>query len=211
MLKEIMRRGTSSLGTDVPSEREINHLAARSDEEFWLFEKMDEERRRKENYRSRLMEEHEVPDWAYAAPDNKETKGKGFEYESRNLSGKRKRKEVVYMDTISDIQWMKNAENGVDVTRSSFREKKREILVDATRSDVASNSEVGKKKVRVVKIENLKYENRSMASEGTTEDTLSLNARRSKFEVEFPQKTEDGEHNVLTWKVHKRKRSKLIS
>ncbi|KAH7856443.1 hypothetical protein Vadar_001502 [Vaccinium darrowii] len=211
MLKEIMRRGTSSLGTDVPSEREINRLAARSDEEFWLFEKMDEERRRKENYRSRLMEDHEVPEWAYTAPDNKETKGKGFEYESRNLIGKRKRKEVVYMDTISDVQWMKNAENGVDMTRSSFRENKREILVDATGNDVASNSEVGKKKVRVVKIENLKYENQSMAGEGTTEDTLGLNARRSKFEVEFPQKTDDGEHNVLTWKVHKRKRSRLIS
>ncbi|KAK6139067.1 hypothetical protein DH2020_027190 [Rehmannia glutinosa] len=36
MLEEIMRRGTSALGTDVPSEREINRLAARSDEEFWL-------------------------------------------------------------------------------------------------------------------------------------------------------------------------------
>ncbi|KAL5981073.1 hypothetical protein ACLOJK_028993 [Asimina triloba] len=75
ILQAIMRSGTSSLGTDVPSEREINRLAAQNEEEFWLFEKMDEERRQRENYRSRLMEEHEVPDWAYAAPDNGERYG----------------------------------------------------------------------------------------------------------------------------------------
>ncbi|XP_058192879.1 probable ATP-dependent DNA helicase CHR12 [Rhododendron vialii] len=211
MLKEIMHRGTSSLGTDVPSEREINRLAARSEEEFWLFEKMDEERRRKENYRSRLMEEHEVPEWAYTTPDNKESKGKGFDYESKNLSGKRKRKEVVYMDAISDTQWMKNAENGLDMTRNSVREKRREILVRGIGNEVASNSQVGKKKVRVVKIENLKHENVSMVSKGTTEDTLSLNSNKSNIEVEFSQKTEEGERNVLLWKVHKRKRSRLVS
>ncbi|KAJ7524963.1 hypothetical protein O6H91_17G029800 [Diphasiastrum complanatum] len=70
MLEEIMRKGTNALSTDVPSEREINHLAARSDEEFHLFEDMDEERRNEEEYRSRLMEEHEVPDWVFFQPEN---------------------------------------------------------------------------------------------------------------------------------------------
>lgn len=50
MLQEIMQKGTSSLGTDVPSEREINRLAARNEEEYWLFEQMDEERRQRERY-----------------------------------------------------------------------------------------------------------------------------------------------------------------
>ncbi|KAJ0533093.1 putative DNA helicase chromatin remodeling SNF2 family [Helianthus annuus] len=113
MLKEVMRRGTSSLGTDTPSEREINRLTARSEEEFWLFEKMDDERRQKERYRSRLMEDHEVPDWAYTKPDNpKDMRGKGFDYETANLSGKRRRKDVVYADTISDWQFMKAVELG---------------------------------------------------------------------------------------------------
>ena len=66
LLQEILRRGTSSLGTDIPSEREINRLAARTDEKFWLFEKMDEERRLRENYKSRLMDGNEVPDWVFA-------------------------------------------------------------------------------------------------------------------------------------------------
>ncbi|KAM0031482.1 putative DNA helicase chromatin remodeling SNF2 family [Helianthus debilis subsp. tardiflorus] len=113
MLKEVMRRGTSSLGTDTPSEREINRLTARSEEEFWLFEKMDDERRQKERYRSRLMEDHEVPDWAYTKPDNpKDMRGKGFDYETANFSGKRRRKDVVYADTISDWQFMKAVELG---------------------------------------------------------------------------------------------------
>ena len=119
-----MRRGTRSLGTDVPSEREINRLAARSDEEFWLFEKMDEERRQKENYRSRLMEDHEVPEWAYSKPDNKENDTKGFN--SGSITGKRRRKEVVYVDTLSDLQWMKAVENG-DI-KALWQRKKKEQL-----------------------------------------------------------------------------------
>ncbi|KAL6971511.1 putative ATP-dependent DNA helicase chr12 [Sarracenia purpurea var. burkii] len=212
MLEEIMRRGTSSLGTDVPSEREINRLAARSEEEFWLFEKMDDERRQKENYRSRLMEEHEVPDWAYTAPDNKEGKGKGFDYESKNITGKRRRKEVVYVDTLSDLQWMQAVEKGEDViTRHSNRGKRRENLLAMGNEVIISNSTEGEKKVLEVKSENV-----SVASEATSEDTASLDFKRSKSEAEYVQKTETqgiGESgwNALTWKPHKRKRSSLVS
>lgn len=124
MLEEIMRKGTSSLGTDVPSEREINRLAARSDEEFWLFEKMDEERRQKENYRSRLMDDHEVPEWAYSAPDSKAAKSKGFD--ASGITGKRKRKEVVYADTLSDLQWMKAVENGEDISKLKVKGKRKD-------------------------------------------------------------------------------------
>lgn len=123
MLEEIMRKGTSSLGADVPSEREINRLAARSDDEFRMFEKMDAERRQKENYRSRLMEEHEVPEWAYSAPD-KVTASKGFDYS--NISGKRPRKEVrSYADGLSDLQFMKAVESGEDVSMFSGKGKRR--------------------------------------------------------------------------------------
>ncbi|GKV19562.1 hypothetical protein SLEP1_g29803 [Rubroshorea leprosula] len=81
MLEEIMCRGTSSIGKVVPSEREINGLAARTDEEFWMFEQMDEERKVKENYRPRLMEEHE---WMKAV-ENGEDMAK--------LSSKRKKRD----------------------------------------------------------------------------------------------------------------------
>nr|GEY49300.1 probable ATP-dependent DNA helicase CHR12 [Tanacetum cinerariifolium] len=109
----VMRKGTSSLGTDTPSEREINRLTARSEEEFWLFEKMDDERRQKERYISRLMEDHEVPDWAYTKPGNPmDMRGKGFDYETADLTRKRRRKEVKYADTLNELQFMKAVEHG---------------------------------------------------------------------------------------------------
>lgn len=116
LLEEIMRRGAQSLGTDVPSEREINRLAARSEDEFRLFEKMDEERRKKEGYKSRLMEQHEVPEWVFHVP--KSTLANQFEA-GGEISGKRKRKEVIYTDALSDSQYFKAFEEGEDFSGSS--------------------------------------------------------------------------------------------
>ncbi|CAH1449703.1 unnamed protein product [Lactuca virosa] len=167
MLKEVMRRGTSSLGTDVPSEREINRLTARSDEEFWLFEKMDDERKQKERYRTRLMEDHEVPDWAYTKPDNpKDMRGKGFDYETAHLSGKRRRKEVVYADTLSEMQWIKAVEHGGDqvgkskprrdVSRNSVEDEGVEVkIVSEGILERGSASASGLKRVRSPKSENV--------------------------------------------------------
>ncbi|KAI3443219.1 uncharacterized protein J3R85_000141 [Psidium guajava] len=143
MLEEIMRKGSRSLGTDVPSEREINRLAARSDEEFWLFEKMDEERRQRENYRSRLMEEHEVPEWAYSTPDAKAGKSKGFDHDVSNITGKRRRKEVLYADTLSDLQWMKAVENGEDISKRSGRGKRKNYPLSESNGLIGTGSEPG--------------------------------------------------------------------
>ncbi|GLJ26578.1 hypothetical protein SUGI_0515320 [Cryptomeria japonica] len=133
MLREIMRRGTNSLGVDVPSEREINRLASRNDDEFWLFEKMDEERRQKEGYRSRLMEEHEVPEWAFCVTNNEKSNQNldGID----QISGKRRRKEVIYTDILSETQWMKAVEGGADMTQMAKsqlakRIKKKQQLLD---------------------------------------------------------------------------------
>lgn len=208
MLEDIMRRGTSSLGRDVPSEREINRLAARSDEEFWMFEKMDEERRQKENYRSRLMEDHEVPDWAYAPPETKDSKGKGFDYESANVSGKRRRKEVVYADTLSELQWMKAVENGEQSTKQSRRGRKKEHVPPVANELVYNPA--GEK--RVVDLS----EPVSVLSETTSETTSGSNLKRSKPETsnsarqEFQgTKSDNLKGPGLTWKPYKRKRSNL--
>ncbi|XP_059311847.1 probable ATP-dependent DNA helicase CHR12 [Lycium ferocissimum] len=209
MLEEIMRKGTSTLGTDVPSEREINRLAARSDEEFWLFEKMDHERRQKECYRSRLMEDHEVPDWAYATPDSKE-KGKGFLYESANLTGKRRRKEVVYADTLSDVQWMKAVENGDDFFKQSGKGRNRDhqsVSNGELRSGIAEAERNG---------QDLKPETVSVVSEATSEDTFGITPQR--FKSESASSMRNDYHDLtgscldgLSWKAHKRKRSSLVS
>ncbi|KAI3704102.1 hypothetical protein L1987_74315 [Smallanthus sonchifolius] len=185
MLKEVMRRGTSSLGTDTPSEREINRLTARSDKEFWLFEKMDDERRQKERYRSRLMEDHEVPDWAYTKPDNpKDMRGKGFDYETANLSGKRRRKDVVYADTLSDWQFMKAVEHGEHPGKS--------------RRDQPTSSNYVEDDVLELKI----------VSEGTTERGSESTLKRSRSPKNEHVGVDEGGSvggDLPTWKTHKKR------
>lgn len=207
MLEEIMRRGTSSLGTDVPSEREINRLAARSDEEFWLFEKMDEERRQKENYRSRLMEDNEVPEWAYSKPDNKDGATKGTD----SITGKRRRKEVVYADTLSDLQWMKAVENGEDIPKLSGKGKRKNHFQPET--SAASNNSNGGEEEKVVEL----TENTPLVSEGTSEDTYQYQTpapKRLKTEAESTEKHDyygvgasGWNGQILTWNTHRKKRS----
>ncbi|EFJ21556.1 hypothetical protein SELMODRAFT_176282 [Selaginella moellendorffii] len=123
LLEEIMRKGTSNLSADVPSEREINRVTASSEEEFELFEEMDEERRKDEGYRPRLMEEHEVPEWVFLKTDDIATNN-----DSTPLEGKRKRKEVIYSDILSDSQWLKAVEDGQDVTEVALSKRTRSSL-----------------------------------------------------------------------------------
>lgn len=203
-----MRRGSSSLGTDVPSEREINRLAARSDEEYWLFERMDEDRRQKENYRSRLMEEHELPDWVYSAL-NKDDKVKAFD--SSSVTGKRKRKEVVYADTLSDLQWMKAVENGQDINKLSAKGKRRNHLpVD---SHAQTSDDTGAEEM-FLELSN------AVTNERSSEDTFDVTPASKRLRHEEislrKHETEDvgvsglNEH-VFSWNTHRKKRSSYLS
>ncbi|GBG79414.1 hypothetical protein CBR_g29561 [Chara braunii] len=127
MLEEIMRRGTEKLGKDVPTERDINRLAARDEGEFEFFEKMDEERRR-EDSRSRLMEEHEIPSWVFLEEPAEDKSRTGKAGDAGGVMGKRRRKEVVYADVLSDNQWLKIIEDGEDlgeVIREKIRRRRR--------------------------------------------------------------------------------------
>lgn len=206
MLKEIMHRGTSSLGRDVPSEREINRLAARSDAEFWLFEKMDADRKKYEGYRSRLMEDHEVPDWAYTPPETLESKSKGF---GTNITGKRRRKKVTYVDALSDSQWMKAVESGEDMSMFSMRNGG---YLPSEENDLASNNTEEEKKSTELR------NDVTIISEGTSEDTLGPTPKRlisdlANFENSEEQQSVGGSSwsgRILTWKTHKRKRSSYV-
>ncbi|GAU14882.1 hypothetical protein TSUD_46750 [Trifolium subterraneum] len=209
MLEVIMRRGSSSLGADVPSEREINRLAARSDEEFWMFEKMDEERRQKENYKSRLMEERELPDWVYA-PIQKDDKSKNF---NSGVTGKRKRKDVVYADTLSELQWMKAMENGEDMSKLSAKGKRRESR------DYLSSDSIARASDDTGAVDSL-LESRTKiaptANERTSEDSFHVTPSSKRFK---PDRTNFQKHahedvsgsglnqHVFSWNTHKKKRS----
>lgn len=208
-----MRRGSSSLGTDVPSEREINRLAARTEEEFWLFEKIDEERRKKESYRTRLMEEQEVPDWVYATPDPNDKKGKGFDYEAANITGKRRRKEVIYQDTYND-ELIKELENGESSSRSTKGKKKKENPPPVVNNEVPNEDSAGEEKA----VQGSKKEAESAVGKGTRGHTIGFTLRKVKADddassshKEDDSSQRDATLDGLTWKAHKRKRSSLVS
>ncbi|GJM94567.1 hypothetical protein PR202_ga11224 [Eleusine coracana subsp. coracana] len=136
MLQEILRKGTSSLGTDIPSEREINRLAARNEHEFWLFEKMDEERRQRENYKSRLMDGNEVPDWVFNNNEPVTKKTLADEYQEILAGSKRRRKEVVYSDSFGD-QWMKSDDGFEDIPKMTPRAKRTTYSSDMQGVDIS--------------------------------------------------------------------------
>ncbi|CAN8269922.1 unnamed protein product [Cochlearia groenlandica] len=195
MLEEIMSKGTSSLGTDVPSEREINRLAARSDDEFWMFERMDEERRREESYRSRLMQEQEVPEWAYTTQSQDDKSKNHF----GSVTGKRKRKEIVYSDSLSELQWMRAVESGEDLSKISMKQRREE-------NTSKTKTQRSKKAIEPI----------PMVSEGTSEEeeeeeeAKEMNGKqRVLVEKSEEEEEEEGEEKgTFKWNIQKKKRSR---
>lgn len=222
MLEEIMRRGTSALGNDVPSEREINRLAARTDEEYWLFEKMDEERRQKENYRSRLMEDHEVPEWVYAVNTDASERSKGFDHDVGKITGKRKRKEVVYADTLSDLRWVKAVENGEDLFKAMTKRKRKEHVSFENLNSPLNNNHGGMENAYEVVDDDGDDgddgddDDMASLSDGKSEETPRVSPQKMRINgsnFETPEYEDDGGNGSgsgtwkLTWKTHKKKRS----
>ncbi|KAL6607852.1 hypothetical protein ACP70R_040915 [Stipagrostis hirtigluma subsp. patula] len=208
MLQEILRRGTSSLGTDIPSEREINRLAARNDEEFWLFEKMDEERRQRENYKSRLMDGNEVPDWVFANNDESLTKVTvSDEFQNIMVGAKRRRKEVVYSDSFGD-QWMKSEDGLEDIPKTTSRLKRTAYASDIPGVDFSE------RRKRPRSLEN--------SADGASNPTwTSENGRAGVSSYSKDDNEDDADDEVITsslqkgnsftWKTLGRKRSSHFS
>ncbi|CAL4895736.1 unnamed protein product [Urochloa decumbens] len=207
LLQEILRRGTSSLGTDIPSEREINRLAARNDEEFWLFEKMDEERRQRENYKSRLMDGNEVPDWVFANNETVTKRTVADEFQNISVGSKRRRKEVVYSDSFSD-QWMKSDEGFEDIPKITPRAKRTSYLSDIQEVDFSE------RRKRPRSLEN--------SVDGASNPSWTPDKGRAGVSSYSKDETEDdGEDEVITsglqkgnnftWKTLGRKRSSHFS
>eukprot|EP00897_Mesotaenium_endlicherianum_P001443 jgi/Mesen1/1326/ME000013S00815 len=145
MLEEIMRRGTSALGSDVPSDTEINRLTARTPQELELYEQMDREREREEeeegmhaSERSTLMREDEVPAWAFlreggvddgvgAAAKAGAEAGGGDPTPAGAVDGKRRRSQTVYADALTESQWLKVVEEGGSVEDMVRQKKEKEL------------------------------------------------------------------------------------
>jgi Snf2-ATP coupling, chromatin remodelling complex len=95
-------------------------------------------------YRSRLMEEDEVPEWVFHEDNPESSLKTNPDPLSNNLVlGKRQRKEVIYTDLLSDVQWMKAVEEGEDLSKINSVARARRTLssVAPTSSDGDRNSE----------------------------------------------------------------------
>ncbi|XP_073979169.1 ATP-dependent helicase brm-like isoform X2 [Rhodnius prolixus] len=103
---------------EVPDDETVNQMIARSETEFETFQRMDLERRREEaklgpNRKSRLVEEAELPDWLVKNDDEVER----WTYEESEVQmgrGNRQRKEVDYTDSLTEKEWLKAIDEGID-------------------------------------------------------------------------------------------------
>lgn len=96
---------------EVPDDDTINHMIARAEDEFELFQKMDIERRREEAKlgsarKSRLIEEAELPDWLVKEDDEVDRWTYDDPDESLLGRGSRQRKEVDYTDSLTEKEWL---------------------------------------------------------------------------------------------------------
>lgn len=112
---------------EVPDDDQLNEMISRSEEEFNLFQEMDNQRyieeqkdvrlrEIKEKYGEaqhkhinyRLMQEWEVPDWVKREPET-------IKEEEHGLLGKRERKKVNYTDALTESQFTKIIDEGGDL------------------------------------------------------------------------------------------------
>jgi len=128
---------------EAPSDKQINRMIARSDEEYDFFQKMDKveevearKRARVLGYRKeRLMTEDELPDWM-----NEELITRNKNSDITYGRGFRDRGNVQYDDHMTEHQWTKMIESKIDESGEKKRSKRRR--------DTNSNAEAIDKKKR---------------------------------------------------------------
>lgn len=103
-------------------------MIARSEEELEIFKKMDEDRKEIETndpkFKSRLIEESELPDWLVKEEEDVDR----WDYEDEQAilgRGSRQRKEVDYTDSLTEKEWLKAIDDFDEELEEEEREKKR--------------------------------------------------------------------------------------
>lgn len=130
MLKDLLRQqGEDELAahSDVTQLSEINKKLARSDEEFDTFEEMDVELANERGGKPRLlMNEADLPSWVLK-PEVEHNQKKVVEEINfmEHGRGRRKRKEVLYDDNLTEREWTTAMEEEGDVTEAIKRKRRR--------------------------------------------------------------------------------------
>ena len=186
MLKDLLRQkeGDDITDQDVTPLTEINRQLARSDEEFDIFEEMDAEAAAERQGKPRLLiDEAELPSWVLK-PENQKEQRKGVE--EINLlehgRGRRKRKEVLYDDNLTEREWTAAMEEEGDVHEAIRRKRRRLTGGQSSAAESYSADENGTMGVS---------ERRSTAPESIPPDS-EVERRDSKVEDSAAEGLDDG-------------------
>lgn len=145
MLKEILQ-SQARVGPDedaVPKLEELNRLLARSDDEFDLFQEMDERRIAAEESEGKtrlLTDEGDLPSWVLKPEVSQKQKDreKNDEIEVDTFGrSRRKRTDVTYNDGLTDREWARAVETDGDAEQASQRKRQR---VEGNRNVVDNGS-----------------------------------------------------------------------
>ena len=143
--------------SEIPTDDQINEIISRSQEEYEIFNRIDQERYIVEgrdarvqeiidrvpekryvnpaNINYRLLQDWEVPDWI------RTTKPEDPSLQQELGLGKRKRNQVNYNDEISEGQWLKIIDQGGDPNEEV--EKIRKRRQEAAEAGVVKRQKVG--------------------------------------------------------------------
>ena len=137
MLKDILRNRSAEddlTTAEATSLESVNRSLARSEKELELFKQMDAERLRiaRETGRPPLMaDEKEVPEWVLQPQmEQKSKKQIEAEYIEQHGRGQRKRKQVTYIDNLTDQEFTNVVEQDGDI-EGAVRRKRRRIAEES--------------------------------------------------------------------------------
>lgn len=131
MLKDLLRQqGEDDLAShlDVTPLSDINKKLARTDDEFELFEKMDAQAfAEREGKPHLLMDETDLPKWVLKPEvDQKLKRNEDIVNLMEHGRGRRKRKDVLYDDNLTEREWTAAMEEEGDV-QDAIRRKRRRL------------------------------------------------------------------------------------
>nr|CAD7200421.1 unnamed protein product [Timema douglasi] len=134
-LKTILHQdeGDDEEENEVPDDETVNQMIARCEAEFELFQKMDIDRRQQEeslgeSSRPRLMGEQELPTWLVKEEEEVE-KWTGEEEEEERYYGRgsRQRKEVDYTDSLTEKEWLKAIDDGLEEEEEEEKASRKKV------------------------------------------------------------------------------------
>lgn len=143
LLKDLLRQQTDDdfARKDVTSLEEINRKLARSDEEFEIFEAIDNELQEKSGGQPRLLEsEEELPAWVLKPEQEvKQKEQSEADYMLEHGRGRRKRKQVVYDDNLTEREWTIAMEEEGDIVEAVKRKKRRTMAANGNLSEASKD------------------------------------------------------------------------